>query len=101
MLNAKTKIEAIVGSQKEFSYSDVKGIAKKFNELTDLGQWEVAVQQFAFKGSTHLSLYLNTSDIHPTYRLIAVKTGLVKDDKALFKLKDFASNSGVEKSIIW
>lgn len=101
MLNPQVKIEEIIGSKREFSYSDINDIALALNNQTSEGKWEVAVQHFAYTNSTHLSLFKNNTNLHPTYRFIAISTGEVKSDKARFKLKDFARDSGVEKSIIW
>jgi hypothetical protein len=67
MLEEKKRIKIIIGAKSEFSHTDINSIAQSLNKSTDVGQWDVAVQRIAYAKSTHLSLFLNDSDSHPTY----------------------------------
>jgi hypothetical protein len=52
MLEAKKRIEEIIGDKSEFSHADINSNAQSLNKSTDIGHWDVAVQRFAYAKST-------------------------------------------------
>ena len=107
MENAKEYIEKIIGEKREFSYSEIVLISEKMNKEKEAtispidAKWQAYVGHYATENSTHVGLVLNYSDVHPRFRFIATGSGVVRDNKVKFKLKDFSPDFGVEETVLF